>query len=260
MAAAAAERGRGAIALTPADPADSRLAVLETAALLRELTAGMIRCTDFDQAVEHLARTTRSALPGVTYASVCFLRAGRAASVAASDPLVKDLDELQYASDGPAMTAIRDREIVLAAPGADSSRWPQWSRAAVDRGIRTVLSASVDVDDESIGAVNLYADRDGALGAGEQLTALLLAEHAGLLLAAVRDRRRDTAAGGADGDRPEYGDVIGPAIGIVMTQRRCPAGEALAVLREAAEATAMPLPEVAERLVASVLRTDSQQR
>ncbi|MFV2011726.1 MULTISPECIES: hypothetical protein [unclassified Micromonospora] len=44
--------------------------------------------------------------------------------------------------------------------------------------------------------------------------------------------------------------MIGPAIGTVMTQRRCPAGEALAV----------PLPEVAKRLVASALRTDSQQR
>ncbi|MFV2011725.1 MULTISPECIES: hypothetical protein [unclassified Micromonospora] len=46
--------------MAQADPADSRLAVLETAALLRELTAGMIRCTDFDQAVEHLAVVGRS--------------------------------------------------------------------------------------------------------------------------------------------------------------------------------------------------------
>jgi GAF domain-containing protein len=230
---------------------DSRLAVLETAAVLRELTAGMIRCTDFDRALEHLARTTRCALPGVSDASVCFLRAGRPASVAASDASVKYLDELQYASDGPAMVAIRSREIVLVPSLAGDARWPRWGPAALDRGIRAVLCVPVDVDDEVIGSINLYAEHDGAIAEGEQLTAMLLAEHAGLLLGAVRDRVR-TAPGSGDG-WPE-GDLIGPAIGIVMTQRRCRAGEALDVLRDAAQATAISLPEAAERLVASVQR------
>ncbi|MFY1694107.1 GAF and ANTAR domain-containing protein [Solwaraspora sp. WMMA2101] len=214
----------------------------------------MIRCDDFDQALAHLARTTRFALPGVTYASVCFLRAGQPASVAASDPLIKDLDELQYSADGPAMSAIRGREIVLAATLTGTTRWPRWRSAALDRGIQGVLCAPVDVDDEVIGSINLYADRPGAISDDEQLTALLLAEHAGLLLAAVRHRSRveaDPAGTGWDGT-----DLIGPAIGIVMTQRRCRAGEALAVLRDAAQATAMPLPQVAERLVASVLRAE----
>ncbi|MFV2018221.1 GAF and ANTAR domain-containing protein [Micromonospora sp. LOL_023] len=240
----------------PDQVGNSRLAVLEIAATLRELTAGMIRCTDFDQALQHLALTTRFALPGLSYASVCILRAGQPASVAASDPLIKDLDELQYAADGPAMTAIRDREIVLVTSLAETSRWPDWSPAAVDGGIRAVLCAPVDVDDEVIGSINLYADRDGALADGEQLTAMLLAEHAGLLLGAVRDRGGDQRGSDLAGDGWHDSDLIGPAIGIVMTQRRCRAGEALDVLRDAAQATAIPLSEVAERLVASVQRLD----
>lgn len=251
--AAKAGASGAAVGVVPMDqPGGTRLAVLETAAVLRELTAGMIRCADFDRALEHLARTTRFALPSVTDASVCFLRAGRPASVAASSSSVKYLDELQYASDGPAMAAIRAREIVLVTSLAGDARWPHWRSAAVDRGIRAVLCVPVDVDDEVIGSVNLYAGRDGAIAEGEQLTAMLLAEHAGLLLGAVRDRDR---VGPRPGESWPEDDLIGPAIGIVMTQRRCRAGEALDVLRDAAQATAISLPEVAERLVASVQRT-----
>ncbi|MDG4766286.1 GAF and ANTAR domain-containing protein [Solwaraspora sp. WMMD406] len=212
----------------------------------------MIRCVDFDDALDHLAGTTRHALPAVAYASVCVLRAGQPASVTASDPLIKDLDELQYAADGPAMTAIRDREIVFAPSLTDDRRWPRWTSAAAGRGIHAVLCAPVDVDEEAIGSINLYAERPGALAAREQLTAMLLAEHAGLLLSAVRDRARE--ADRVDPTRP-HGDVISQAIGVVMTQRRCRAEQALEVLQDAAAATAIPLAEVAERLVSSVERT-----
>jgi AmiR/NasT family two-component response regulator len=83
---------------------------------------------------------------------------------------------------------------------------------------------------------------------------MLLAEHAGLLLAAVRDRARQAARAG-ELDSSLLGDgVVGQAIGVIMTQRGCPAEEALDVLRSAASSLDIPLREVADRLVSTVSR------
>ena len=80
---------------------------------------------------------------------------------------------------------------------------------------------------------------------------MLLAEHAGLLLAAVRERDRRDPVPGDLADTLASGEVIGQAIGVVMMQRRCPPAEALDVLRGASTALSLPVEDVARRLVHS---------
>jgi GAF domain-containing protein len=237
-----------------AHPTES-LGVLETAALLRELTAGLIASSDFEEALRRLVRTSQRAIPGVTWCGVTVLRAGAPASVVASDPGPGALDDLQYGTDGPAMTAIRCRDLVLVSDLRTESRWPSWTRRARALGVRGVLSAPVDVDDHVLGAINLYAREPGALTVHRQITAMLLAEHAGLLLAAVRDRARQRALAGELDQTIINGELIGQAIAVIMTQRGCPAPEALQVLRSASAALSIPLRDLAERLVRSAARS-----
>ncbi|RIV41366.1 GAF and ANTAR domain-containing protein [Micromonospora radicis] len=240
--------------LETSPPVTETLGVLETAALLRELTAGLIALDDFDQALAALVRITRAALAGVSWCGFTALRAGEPAGVAASDASMSGLDDVRYGADTPAMDAIRRREMVGAADLAAEARWPDWTPRARELGVRGVISAPVDVDDQVVGAVNLYAGESDTLTTGHQLTAMLLAEHAGLLLAAVRDRQRRAAQADAR-DAALLGDgVIGQAVGVIMTQRGCPAEDALDVLRSAASSLAIPLREVAERLVSTVSR------
>lgn len=223
--------------------------MVETAALLREITAGMIASTGLDDALNRLADTFRNTLPGVRWSSVTVLRAGEPAAVAASDPATRDVDDLRPGAEGPALTAIRTRDLVLAGDLQADDRWPAWKRRALAAGIRGVLCAPVDVDDQVIGAISLYADQPAALAA-QQLTAMLAAEQAGLLLTVVRDRDRRTGHDAGSGDG--VGDIVGQAIGVVMTQRRCSATAALRVLRDASASLSIPLRDVAQRLVASV--------
>ncbi|GAB3075598.1 GAF and ANTAR domain-containing protein [Micromonospora schwarzwaldensis] len=235
-------------------PMTDNLGVLETAALLRELTAGLIGVAVFDEALDRLVRIARDTVPGVDCCGFTALRAGEPAGVAASDPERAELDDLRHGPDTPALTAIRRREMIIAGGLAEESPWPTWSTRARALGVHGVISAPVDVDEQVIGAINLYASSPGALTPSHQLTAMLLAEHAGLLLAAVRDRERATArAGQLDGALLAEG-VVGQAVGVIMTQRGCPAAEALDVLRSAASSLDIPLREVAERLVLTVSR------
>jgi GAF domain-containing protein len=230
------------------------LGVLETAALLRELTAGLITSSDFEDALERLVRTSQRSIPGVAWCGVTVLRAGAPASVVASDAESAALDDVRYGTDGPAMTAIRCRDLVHVCDLRTESRWPAWTRRARALGVRAVLSTPVDVDDHVLGAINLYAREPGALSKHRQVTAMLLAEHAGLLLAAVRDRARQRAlAGELDGTLAD-GELVGQAIALIMTERGCSAPEALQVLRRTSAALSIPLREVADRLVRSLAR------
>ncbi|WP_192772473.1 GAF and ANTAR domain-containing protein [Plantactinospora soyae] len=227
--------------------------VLETAALLREVTAGLIASSDFDTALDRLVGTVRDAIPGVTWCGVTVLRAGAPASVAASEPRLGDLDDVRYGADGPAMVAIRTRELVWSADLRTETRWRPWTGRAMEFGVRGVLAVPVDIDAHVVGAISLYAREPGVLTASQQLTAMLLAEHAGLLLGAVRDRAGADPTGESD-ETLSAGQVIDQAVGVIMTQRGCPATEALRVLRSASAALAIPLRDVAERLVTSVAR------
>ena len=246
--------GRDPVNLDTREPTIDTLGVLETAALLRELTAGLISVTDFDEALSQLVRIARDAVPGVAWCGFTALRAGEPAGVAASDPRLAELDDLRHGPDSPAMSAIQRREMIIAQNLDQETRWPTWTTRAGGLGVHGVISAPVDVDEQVIGAINLYAESAEALTTQHQLTAMLLAEHAGLLLAAVRDRARQAAqAGELDATLLEEG-VVGQAIGVIMTQRGCPAPEALEVLRSAASSLDIPLREVAERLVITVSR------
>jgi GAF domain-containing protein len=246
--------GWGPVNLDTQEPMIDTLGVLETAALLRELTAGLIAMTDFDEALRQLVRIARDAVPGVDSSGFTALRAGEPAGVAASDPRRAELDDLRHGPDTPALSAIRRRDMITAPDLGQESRWPVWTGRARRLGVHGVISAPVDVDEQVIGAINLYAGSAGVLTPRHQLTAMLLAEHAGLLLAAVRDRERRAArADQLDAILLEEG-VVGQAIGVIMTQRGCPAPEALEVLRSAASSLDIPLREVAERLVRTVSR------
>lgn len=251
---ARAHEGSATVNLDTQEPVVERLGVLETAALLRELTAGLIGLTDFDEALLALVRVTRDAVAGVRWCGFTALRAGEPAGVAASDDRMAGLDDLRHGPDTPAMSAIRRREMILAVDLAGEPRWPAWTPRARDLGVRGVISAPVDIDDQVIGAINLYAAAPDVLTPQHQLTAMLLAEHAGLLLAAVRDRGRQQALTGERDAALLHEGVVGQAIGVIMTQRGCPAAEALDVLRTAATSLDIPLREVAERLVRTVSR------
>jgi GAF domain-containing protein len=231
----------------------SELHVVEIVALLRELTARLITSDDLDQALESLVTTTTRVVPGRSWCGITLLRAGAPVTEAASSPLPADVDEIQYrAGDGPALTAIRTREMTAVGDLTTEARWPQWREAAVGAHIAAVLSVPLDIDDQVIGALNLYAGEPNVITPDVQLAAMLVAEHAGLLLAAVLDRGRLAGVAADLSDALASGDTVNRAIGIVMAQRGCRAEDALEVLRQASVTLHAPLYEVAERLVTAI--------
>jgi hypothetical protein len=228
--------------------------VVETVGLLRQVTAGIVTCTDLDEALGRLADLAADLVPGSAWCGISVLRDGGPGLAAASQRLPTVLEEEQYVrGEGPCVSAMSDREVVVGPDLTVEERWPWWCRLAVGCGARAVACYPLDIDVKFCGALNLYFGTSASLTPATHLTALLIAEQAGLLLGAVLERSRDREriellSTGADRGRSD----IDRAVGILMAQRGCGLREALTVLEEAADAVGSDLSSVAAKLVSTV--------
>jgi GAF domain-containing protein len=231
---------------------DSQLHLVEIVAALKEITARIISAADMAEAVGDMLNVTAEVLPAHVQCGVTLIGHGEPATFAASGPLPNVLDEQQTHGVGPGMEAIRSRAIVICEDLADEERWPEWSAMAREHGVRSVLSYPFDVDGPLLGALNLYAAKPFALTGDTPIIAMLVADHASLLLRArLRQTSRDDLL--AQVHTAQTGDVaIERAIGIVMAQRGCPPDQALRHLHEAATHLGVSLTAVAERLVRTI--------
>jgi GAF domain-containing protein len=232
---------------------DGQLHVVEIVALLRELTARLITGDDLDEALRVLVRTTTRAVPGPAWCGITLIREGAPVTAAVSAPLPPGVDEIEpQREDGPCLTAVRSRDLVVGQDLAVDARWPSWRSRVLGSGIHGVLSVPLDIDEQVIGALTLYAAEPYTFSSDVQLAVLLVAEHAGLLLAAVLDRTRTAGHAAELAEAQSSGETVNRAVGIVMAQRGCSAEDALGVLRQASVRLRVPLEEVADRLVSTI--------
>ncbi|MEV6927196.1 GAF and ANTAR domain-containing protein [Dactylosporangium sp. NPDC051485] len=231
------------------------LHTVEIAAVLRQLTARLIASDDLDEALEDLVETAADLVDGASWCAVTLVRSGGPSTAAASSGLPDSLLDMQYDSGtGPSMEAIRTRDLILADDLAAEDRWPQWRPRALAAGVKAVLAVAVDIDEQVIGALTVYSAEPGHFTTDVGLAAMLVAEHAGLLLSAVLDRGRRAGAHAELREALVDGETVNRAVGIMMVQRACSANAALDVLRSTAQRLDLPLTTVASRLVQTVER------
>ena len=79
-------------------------------------------------------------------------------NVADSDERVGHLEELQIEhGEGPCIDAFDDKELIHAADLAAEKRWPSFSPAAVERGLRAVLASPIPYNQMAIGVVTVFS-------------------------------------------------------------------------------------------------------
>jgi GAF domain-containing protein len=81
-------------------------------------------------------------------------------SVADSDERVDHLERLQIDhGEGPCIDAFDDKELVHAADLAAEARWPSFSPAAVEEGLRAVLASPIPYNQMAIGVVTVFSTK-----------------------------------------------------------------------------------------------------
>jgi hypothetical protein len=176
--------------------------------------------------------------------------------VASSDDVWAEIEELPFIlGEGPCWDAFESRRPVFCADvgSADELRWPGYSAAAVENGVRAAFALPLQVGYGRLGVLDLYRDRPGGLEGDDRTLALAFAEVAtSLLVEGQQAAHSDAIPSGvyeALGSRFEAYQ----AQGMVMVQLGVPLGEAMARLRAYAYANDRTLGEVAREIVSRSL-------
>lgn len=163
-----------------------------------------------DAALHSLTVSAVANIPGVDFASVTLYGEGEVLSTAAeTDPVAKDIDELQYRlREGPCYDAVTRERVVMVNDVRAADRYPQYSPRAVELGVRSQAAIQLVSDGQRAG-LNLYSRRAEAFDSSTVQLADLFATHAAFLLEYVDQVEQLSEALHTRTD-------IGTAVGIVM--------------------------------------------
>lgn len=186
---------------------------------------------------------------GEPAASVTVLRGDRPSTVAASGPLAREFDEVQYRSgSGPCLHAAWTGSPVLIADTRTDDRWAELARYAAEHGCRSTLSCPLPAREAVTGSLNLYT----AGAAADEHALRLLARFAASAVVPVSNMYLYSSAV----HRAEHlavalesRAVIERAKGILMERYRMTPDQAFQALAQVSMDTNRKVRELAEELV-----------
>jgi transcriptional regulator with GAF, ATPase, and Fis domain len=189
------------------------------------------------------------------------LLAGRRGIVvgAWSDDLVRQVEVVEFElGEGPCLDAIWQQPVFESADLRDHlSHWPKFAPKALEAGIHSMLGLRLFVDQDTLGALDLYGYQRGAFDESSRAIAAVLASHAAMALggAQVHHHDLDTIAGLREALVAR--DVIGQAKGILMATRHVDADAAFGLLVRASQTHNIKLRSIAEEVARTgVLRDE----
>lgn len=232
---------------------EEKPAELSAAADLKGLQDALLSTQSVEQFLHELAELAARLGSADLSCGMTMQPGGRPVTVACSDPLAAQVDEVQYQlDDGPCLHAMRGNRIVRIEDTADTARWPEFEAQAASHGIRSCLSLPLKVDGEAVGALNLYARRASAFGAARSRRAEDFAENASGALTLAMRLASHTAL--IEQLRTSLGSraVIDQALGIIMAREHCTQDRAFGILRAASQKHNVKLRDIASSVVTSV--------
>ncbi len=197
---------------------------------------------------ESIVEAAQRLVDGCDRASIMLKDRQRFATVAATDDVARRIDQIELElGEGPCFDAIVD-EAYQHDPDltAGSTQWPQFTqRIITETPVRSAIGYRLLLDDEKVGALNLFADEPGALTSRAADQGAVLASFASVALMALRAREQAaTLRLGLQSNRE-----IGKAVGLLMAAHRVGSDEAFALLRRTSQELNMKLAHVAEPVV-----------
>ncbi len=195
----------------------------------------------------HLAVAT---IDGCDHAGISLLEGATVTTPIATDEIVARVDGIQYqVGEGPCLAAIWEHETVEVEDLASDQRWPVFAPLAVEAGMGAMLSYRLFVDDDTLGALNLFATRTGAFTAESREIGLIYAAHAAMAVASAKAHADEKEQTESLRQALASRDLIGQAKGILMSRDLLTADQAFDVLRRASQRLNEKLRDVAQLVV-----------
>ncbi|MGW2297730.1 GAF and ANTAR domain-containing protein [Streptomyces violaceorubidus] len=179
-------------------------------------------------------------------AGILVLRGGKVQSLAPTEQVVVDSDELQgRVGEGPCFDAARtssgERQFRIRDFTDEAVRWPKYVPQARKLNLGSMMGFLLFTEDEDLGALNLYSYRPGAFTGADETAGWLLASHAAVAFSSARTHAQLQEAIGTR-------HTIGEAMGILMGRHRLTEDQAFAALRRYSQDHNVKLRDVAARV------------
>jgi GAF domain-containing protein len=148
-----------------------------------------------------------------------------------------------YHGDGPMIAAIQHSVVLHIPSAAGETRWPAWSRRAVELGVGSVVHLPLRSGNATLGALSVYKEACRGFSDDDLAIAHVLARHASIAVATAQ--RREDMTTTIDARK-----LVGQAMGILMEHYDLDSERAFAVLQRYAEASGLKLQQAAEHVTA----------
>ncbi|MHA7145314.1 GAF and ANTAR domain-containing protein [Arthrobacter sp. TmT3-37] len=231
------------VAQGSSDPADEAGAIAQQ---LSDLARDLQGESNTEQILDDIVQAALRLIPHASEASISLVKARRTVEAhAASSDLPRDVDAVQSETrQGPCIDAAFRETIVRVPHMGEESRWPKFAERAWDLGARSMLSFQLFVDDDNLGALNVYGDDVDVFDEDSEQVGLLVASHASV---AFSDARQIEQLNSALVNR----DLIGQAKGILMERHKISAQQAFTLISTASANTNSKLIDVVQHLTSS---------
>jgi GAF domain-containing protein len=184
---------------------------------------------------------------------VTLLRSRSKTTVASNSPEAQKMDEVQYEfNDGPCLRAAREGVVHYVCDVDREKRFPEYSRAIADHGIRSALGVPIPLEGEAMAALNFYsplvdAFHEDAIAAAQRFAEEVSASlRLAVRIARLTESRADMKAA------MESRTTIDLAVGVIMGQNRCSQDAAMSILKSASSVRNVKLRDVAASVLQSL--------
>ncbi|MCV7334750.1 MULTISPECIES: GAF and ANTAR domain-containing protein [Mycolicibacterium] len=218
----------------------------ELAVRMAELARALAAPRSLDDILIDVTEAATELIPGVDTAGILLVGdGGKWDSLAGTSDLPSQLDELQMTyQEGPCMEAALGDIVVRTDDFREETRWPRYSKVAVEIGVLSGLSLKLYTADRTAGALNLFGFQPRVWDSEAETIGTVLAAHAAAALLASRHTDQLTSALNSR-------DRIGQAKGIIMERYRVGDVQAFEMLRRLSQDSNTKLVDIAQQVIDS---------
>ena len=232
------------------EPSEQEDEVLRLAETFGAIARALAAYDEVQVTLDMIVRLAVDTLEDCEFAGISLIERGAFSSPASSNNVPRIVDHIQSElGEGPCIDSIREHKVVQTGDLATEVRWPRFSRRAKEQtGVRSVLSIRLFIEDDTMGALNLYSTRRDAFVDTDVALASVFAVHAAVAMAAARRNQNLLRMA-------QTRDMIGQAKGILMARQHVTNEQAFDMLRRASQRLNIKLKQIAEEIVS---RTESE--
>lgn len=131
-----------------------------------------------------VTNATVALLRGATSADVMLINGERYRTIGSTSDDTAELNTIQMRyGQGPCLDAAFDHGVIRVTDLSDEPQWPEFAKAALRQGVRSVMTFRLYRCHNRGGALNVYGFAAGAFNVDDEALGAVLAAHAAILLA-----------------------------------------------------------------------------